>query len=69
MSPSKRKSEFHVGDFDDSALQHIEGLQRRGLMLALSSPSGAGKTTMTRKLLETDPDVQISISATTRAPA
>lgn len=68
MSPSKRKSEFHVGDFDDTSLPHIEGLQRRGLMLALSSPSGAGKTTMTRKLLETDPDVQISISATTRAP-
>lgn len=68
MSPSRRKSEFHVGDFDDSNLPHIDGLQRRGLMLALSSPSGAGKTTMTRTLLDTDPDVQISISATTRKP-
>jgi guanylate kinase len=68
VSPSKRKSEFHVGDFDDSGLKHIAGLQRRGLMLALSSPSGTGKTTMTRQLLDTDPDVQISISATTRPP-
>ena len=66
MSPSRRKSEFHVGDFDDSQLPHIDGLQRRGLMLALSSPSGTGKTTMTRKLLEMDSDVQLSISATTR---
>jgi guanylate kinase len=64
----RRKSEFHVGDFDDSQLPHIQGLRRRGMMLALSSPSGAGKTTMTRHLLETDPDVQISISATTRDP-
>lgn len=64
----KRLSEFHVGDFDDSNLPHIGGLKRRGLMLALSSPSGTGKTTMTRKLLEMDHDVQISISATTRQP-
>lgn len=68
MVSKKRLSEFHVGDFDDSKLPHIDGLKRRGLMLALSSPSGTGKTTMTRKLLETDPDVQISISATTRNP-
>jgi guanylate kinase len=66
VSFGRRKSEFHVGDFDDSSLPHIGGLKRRGLMLALSSPSGAGKTTMTRLLLETDPDVQLSISATTR---
>lgn len=68
MVSKKRLSEFHVGDFDDSVLPHIEGLKRRGLMLALSSPSGTGKTTLTRKLLEFDPDVQISVSATTREP-
>ena len=65
--PSKRRSEFHVADFDESKLKHIGGLKRRGLMLALSSPSGAGKTTMTRRLLELDPDVLLSVSATTRA--
>jgi guanylate kinase len=39
---------------------------RRGLMLVLSSPSGAGKTTLSRRLLEADPAVQLSVSATTR---
>ncbi len=41
-------------------------LQRRGLMYVLSSPSGAGKTTITRALLKNNPDLVISISATTR---
>jgi guanylate kinase len=41
-------------------------LQRRGLMFVLSSPSGAGKTTITRALLKNNPDLEISISATTR---
>jgi guanylate kinase len=41
-------------------------LARRGLMLVLSSPSGAGKTTLSRKLLEKDPNVQLSVSVTTR---
>ena len=41
---------------------------RRGLMVVLSSPSGAGKTTLTRKLLEDHPDMAMSVSATTRAP-
>lgn len=39
---------------------------RRGLMLALSSPSGAGKTTLSRMLLESDPMITMSVSATTR---
>jgi len=39
---------------------------RRGLMLVLSSPSGAGKTTLSRKLLESDPNVMLSVSVTTR---
>jgi guanylate kinase len=41
--------------------------KRRGLMLVLSSPSGAGKTTLSRKLLQSDPGIVISVSATTRA--
>jgi guanylate kinase len=41
-------------------------IQRRGLMLVLSSPSGAGKTTISRRLLEIDPGLVLSISATTR---
>ncbi len=39
---------------------------RRGLMLVLSSPSGAGKTTLSRKLLDMDRGVALSISVTTR---
>jgi guanylate kinase len=42
--------------------------KRRGLMLVLSSPSGAGKTTLSRKLLEGDDEIDLSISVTTRAP-
>jgi guanylate kinase len=42
--------------------------QRRGLMLVLSSPSGAGKTTLSRRLLQTDADIVMSVSATTRPP-
>lgn len=41
-------------------------LQRRGLMLILSSPSGAGKTTISRMLLERDAEIRLSVSATTR---
>ena len=43
-------------------------IQRRGLMLVLSSPSGAGKTTISRRLLEQDDMLTMSVSATTRAP-
>jgi guanylate kinase len=39
---------------------------RRGTMLVLSSPSGAGKTTLSRMLLEVDPGVDLSVSVTTR---
>jgi guanylate kinase len=41
-------------------------IKRRGLMLVVSSPSGAGKTTIARALLERDPGVILSVSATTR---
>jgi guanylate kinase len=42
--------------------------RRRGLMLVLSSPSGAGKTTLSKRLLEEFKDVKLSVSATTREP-
>ena len=42
-------------------------IQRRGLMLVLSSPSGAGKTTLSRQLLDNDNQIQLSVSCTTRA--
>src|SRR6185369_16689632 len=42
-------------------------IQRRGLMLVLSSPSGAGKTTLSRQLLDNDSQIQLSVSCTTRA--
>ncbi len=41
-------------------------LARRGVLFVLSSPSGAGKSTIARKLLEAVPDISMSISATTR---
>ncbi len=43
-------------------------IKRRGLMMVLSSPSGAGKTSLTRALLEDDQDLSLSVSVTTRAP-
>src|SRR5437660_11885520 len=46
--------------------QHKDAIARRGLMLVLSSPSGAGKTTLSRKLLAADPGVELSVSVTTR---
>jgi guanylate kinase len=41
---------------------------RRGLLLILSSPSGAGKTTLARRLMVWDPTIRFSVSATTRDP-
>jgi len=41
--------------------------RRRGLLIVLSSPSGAGKSTISRMLLAADPEVTMSVSATTRA--
>lgn len=43
-------------------------IRRRGFLLVLSSPSGAGKTTITRRLLERDPTLALSVSVTTRPP-
>jgi len=45
-----------------------QAIHRRGFLLVLSSPSGAGKTTITRRLLERDPSLALSVSVTTRPP-
>ena len=45
-----------------------ETVTRNGMLLVLSSPSGAGKSTMTRQLLDDDPAFCLSVSATTRPP-
>src|SRR6476661_6275003 len=44
----------------------VDGVERRGLMFVLSSPSGAGKTTLSRMLMDRMPGLQMSVSATTR---
>ena len=43
-------------------------IKRRGLLFVLSSPSGAGKSSVAKALLDSDPNLTISVSATTRAP-
>ncbi len=49
-----------------SLLEDDLRLQRRGLMFVLSSPSGAGKTTISRAILERDSEIVMSVSMTTR---
>ncbi|MFY7838423.1 MAG: guanylate kinase, partial [Novosphingobium sp.] len=56
MAPASSPSE---SEGDDT-------LHRRGLMLILSSPSGAGKTTIAKKLLALDAEIKASVSVTTR---
>lgn len=46
--------------------QGFDGVERRGLMFVLSSPSGAGKTTLSRMLIAENPDLKMSVSVTTR---
>src|SRR5436305_5289825 len=50
-------------DFDGVG---FDGVERRGLMFVLSSPSGAGKTTLSRMLIERTAGLKMSVSATTR---
>jgi guanylate kinase len=47
-------------------MPHTSPLARRGVLFVLSSPSGAGKSTIARMLLAADPDIALSVSATTR---
>ncbi len=47
---------------------HRVTIARRGLLLVMSSPSGAGKTTLSRALLASDPNITMSVSVTTRQP-
>ena len=49
-----------------SAPSAKDAIGRRGFLLVLSSPSGAGKTTITRRLIERDPTLSLSVSVTTR---
>lgn len=46
----------------------VQSPTRRGLLLILSSPSGAGKSTMARRLMDWDATIRFSVSATTRKP-
>jgi len=55
------KATAHMADPTNTAHR-----RRRGLLIVLSSPSGAGKSTISRMLLESDPHITLSISATTR---
>ncbi|MGE3829750.1 MAG: guanylate kinase [Parvibaculaceae bacterium] len=51
-----------------SSLYPKTEVARRGLLFVLSSPSGAGKTSLSRALLAADPQIRMSVSVTTRAP-
>ena len=53
---------------EKSARDAANAIARRGLLLVLSSPSGAGKTTLAKRVLEHDKKISISVSATTRKP-
>ena len=50
----------------DPSANPVTGRRRRGLLIVLSSPSGAGKSTISRMLLQADAEVTMSVSATTR---
>ena len=52
----------------DTSQSPKAAVARRGVMLVLSSPSGAGKTTLSRELLKADAGIAISVSVTTRRP-
>jgi guanylate kinase len=58
----------HLSDQEAQHRHDSDEVRRRGLMLVLSSPSGAGKTTLSRMLLEHDSTIVLSISVTTRQP-
>jgi len=49
-------------------MSEVPKIERRGLLMVLSSPSGAGKTTLARRLMEADAEISMSVSVTTRPP-
>ena len=49
-------------------MSDVPKIERRGLLMVLSSPSGAGKTTLARRLIESDNEIAMSVSVTTRPP-
>lgn len=53
---------------DQPPAMQAPAIARRGLLLVLSSPSGAGKTTLSKRLLAADAALRLSVSVTTRAP-
>jgi len=58
-----------MGDANHTSTQGAsDTLHRRGLMFILSSPSGAGKTTLSKMLLAADDAIKLSVSVTTRPP-
>lgn len=61
MSDSKRPNVM-----PPNAPEGSPGIARRGLLFVLSSPSGAGKTTLARNILAADPNIAMSVSVTTR---
>src|SRR5579859_2156225 len=62
MIPAQDPQEPRAADHE------VAQVARRGLMLVLSSPSGAGKTTLSRLLLERYSSIELSVSVTTRKP-
>jgi guanylate kinase len=68
MAPAGGLSGRHLPDQEVQRRHDGGEVARRGLMLVLSSPSGAGKTTLSRLLLERYSSIDLSISVTTRKP-
>jgi len=62
MAPTTPKPDEHPHHIDQN------DLHRRGLLFILSSPSGAGKSTIARMILESDEKISLSVSVTTRPP-
>jgi guanylate kinase len=58
----------NADDPKSSAPSSEPHIARRGLLYIVSSPSGAGKTTLARRVLAADPNIEMSVSVTTRAP-
>ncbi len=62
------RTDPHTENGGPLAIERLVAGRRRGLMLVISSPSGAGKTSLSRRLLELEPQLSLSVSVTTRPP-